>query len=73
MNTQTKFVLAKDLKVGDSLQFEDDVWRKITSIGKGFFNKSKLIHYTDGRWNCLLDSDKVEAIISEEIHAEQYN
>lgn len=70
MDSNKKWIKVQELKVGDSLQFEDDSWQKITSITKGFFNNSKLIHYTGGRWNCLLNSDKVEAIISEEVYAE---
>ena len=52
----------KSLTTDFKLQLEDGSWQKIISIEKGFFNNSKLITYKDGRWSCLLDNDKTEAL-----------
>lgn len=64
-NSQEKIelILVKKLNTEYKLQLEDGSWQRIKSIDSGFYSGSKLITYTNGHWSCLLNTDKVEAIL----------
>ena len=63
---KTEWVKAKDLTTNHMLQLEDGSWKRIKSVNNGFYYKSKHIMFTDGRDTCLMNADKVEAILMSE-------
>lgn len=47
------------LVAGDEVQLANGIVRRVTSIGNGFYERSKLIHFTGGDWTCQLNGDTV--------------
>ena len=49
----------KDIEVGSRIELESGEVVKINSITKGWIHNSSFLNYSNGKWSCLLNSDRV--------------